>query len=133
MISYSSIFRIIAPHAEMKLDENRTNLYCKCIGMRRLTIDSFRERNWYILKFCVYLWTLVVFASSSQKSSVSVDYESWICQSSYNLLFPPRILVIYFGGQSLDMDLDFWRYWHFYCTIINVITDRNPYKRGATH
>ena len=42
-------------------------------------------------------------------------------------------LVPYFGGWSLDMDPNFGRYWNFCGTIINVHTDRNPYKRGKQH
>ena len=39
--------------------------------------------------------------------------------------------VPYLGGQSLDTDPDFGRYWQFCGTIINVRTDINPYKRGT--
>ena len=39
--------------------------------------------------------------------------------------------VPYFGGWSLDTDHNFGRYWPFCGTIIDVCTDRNPYKRGT--
>ena len=38
-----------------------------------------------------------------------------------------------FEGQILDMDPDFGQYWHFWGTVINVGTDRNPYKRFTTN
>ena len=44
-----------------------------------------------------------------------------------------KIIVPYFGARSLDMDLDFSRYWHFYGTITDIRTNRNPYKRGTTN
>ena len=38
-----------------------------------------------------------------------------------------------FGGRSLDTDPNFGQYWHFYGTIIDVRTDKTPYKRGTQH
>ena len=40
-------------------------------------------------------------------------------------------LVPDFGGKSLDTDPNFSQYWHFCGTIIDVTSDRNPYK-GVT-
>ena len=42
-------------------------------------------------------------------------------------------LVPDFGGRSLDMDPDFGQYWLFCSTIIDVTTDRHPYKRAIKH
>ena len=36
-----------------------------------------------------------------------------------------RWIVLYFGGQSLDTDPVFGRYWHFCGTLIDIRTDRN--------
>ena len=42
-------------------------------------------------------------------------------------------LVPDFRGQLLGTDPNFGWYWHFCGTIINICTDRNPYKRGTYH
>ena len=38
-----------------------------------------------------------------------------------------------FGGRNLDMAPNFFQYWHFCSTIINVGTYGNPHKMGITH
>ena len=54
-----------------------------------------------------------------------IDFEDMECWCIFRYVY--NRLVLDFGGRSLDTNPDFFQYWHFCGTIIDVRTDRNPY------
>ena len=61
-----------------------------------------------------------------------MEYSCGVPKTNQNIfwnIYTSTRRVTDFGGQSLDTELNFGQYWHFCGIIINVLTDKNPYKK----
>ena len=78
------------------------------------------------------VFLLIIFVSNNFSIPTLIIYWTQKKLATYMLFnYSHRWIVLYFGGQSLDTDPVFGRYWHFCGTLIDIRTDRNQYIRGT--